>query len=82
MGAPTTEVNRQSPIHVGEINGKPLRFFRPQSDDDQMPWVSADDLQHAMGIPWELKRAMAAHAARKFPCIARRILRIDGYLDV
>jgi hypothetical protein len=77
-----TEKNNQSPIHVGEINGKPLRFFRPQTDDAQMPWVSAADLQHAMDSPRDLRRAMVAHINQKFPAVASRVLTTDGYLDL
>jgi hypothetical protein len=71
MRNPTTKMNKRSPIHVGEINGEALRFFQPQTDDDQMPWVSADDLRHAMRAPRHLFREADARSNQEFPSMAK-----------
>lgn len=38
------------PYHIGEINGVPVRTFRPRFGDEQMPWVCLDDITMAAGI--------------------------------
>lgn len=46
----------QSPIHTGEVNGKPLRFFRSPKPGPQMPWHVHDDLVTCLGLPRDLRR--------------------------
>jgi len=64
-------------IYTGTINGAPVRFFPPQSADDMMPWIAADDLARALGLPRAHRRSLHKSAA-KFRDVARTILTDGG----
>lgn len=41
------------------INGRPVRFFRPPVDEPDFPWFSYDDLMLAMGLGRQPRRLIA-----------------------
>jgi hypothetical protein len=65
-------MTNQNSVYVGTLNGKPMRFYQPQSDDDMMPWVATDDLVRAFGLPRDARRALN-RASFKFRTVARRV---------
>jgi hypothetical protein len=74
------EFNPQQPIHVGTLNGMPLRFYPPQTNDDLMPWAAMDDLAAALGMNRTARRALR-EANAKFPDLAKRI-QTEGGMEV
>jgi len=38
------------PVHIGRINGKPLRFFEGQNARGEFPWHAVDDLYRCLGL--------------------------------
>jgi len=66
---------RCTPIYVGTIAGKSVRFYHPQNGDDMMPWVATDDLCLALGMNREARRAMKRC---KFTEVAKRVRVEDG----
>jgi hypothetical protein len=46
------------PLHVAEINGKRLRFFKTPLDDSKpdFPWHAVEDLYRCMKLPKSLRR--------------------------
>jgi hypothetical protein len=65
-------MTNQNSVYVGTLNGKPMRFYPPQSDDDMMPWVATDDLVRAFGLPRNARRALN-RASFKFRTVARPV---------
>jgi hypothetical protein len=47
-----------TPLHVAEINGERLRFFKTPFDDGKpdLPWHAVDDLYRIMKLPRSLRR--------------------------
>jgi hypothetical protein len=72
-----SEFNPHQPVHVGTLNGMPLRFYAPQTDDDMMPWVAMEDLASALGMNRTARRALR-EANKNFPDMAKRIPGEDG----
>lgn len=70
----------QKPIHVGTLNGKPLRFYPPQAADDMMPWVAMDDLAAVLGMNRQARMALR-QAKTEFPDLAKRIRTEGGVVD-
>jgi len=71
--------NLVHPVHVGTINDKPVRFYRPQSGDDMMPWVAAGDLCQALAMNRLARRALQC-ASNAQPAVAKRVRTEDGTL--
>lgn len=40
-----------TPLHVGTVNGHPVRFFRAPSGVPEIPWHAAEDLFSAVDLP-------------------------------
>lgn len=40
----------QRPLHVHQINGQPVPFYRPRADRPTLAWVDFDALMHAAGF--------------------------------
>jgi hypothetical protein len=51
------------PIHVGQIGGHPVRFFRSPEDGPRLPWHSQDDLFVCLGMPAVLQEDFRRKAA-------------------
>ena len=47
-----------SPIHIGTLNGKPLRFFKAPLSGPHLPWHAWDDMVACIGLPRSLRRHM------------------------
>lgn len=47
-----------SPLHVGVVNGRDVRFFKGPSNGPEMPWHSVEDLYQALGLPRSLRREL------------------------
>lgn len=75
----STDQNEAAPVYVGTINGKPVRFYPPQSSDDMMPWVATDDLCLALGMNRVARLAMR-RASKAQPAVAKRV-RTEGGAD-
>jgi hypothetical protein len=73
------ELNPQQPVHVGTLNGMPLRFYPPQSSDDMMPWVAMDDFATALGMKPTARMALLAMTTES-PNVAKRIQTESGAL--
>lgn len=44
------------PIHVGDVNGQRLRFFRSPLDGPDFPWHRVDDLYRCVGLDRNQRR--------------------------
>jgi hypothetical protein len=77
----TMKSRYEEPIYIGTINNTPVRFYRPQTDDDMMPWVASDDLMSALALPRNVRRLM--HLANsKHSSLVKCIETGSGALDV
>lgn len=61
-----TNSNLVEPIHVGQVNGQPVRFFASHLDRPDWPHHAIDDLHKALGMPRELRRKLVRVAHKAF----------------
>lgn len=45
-----------TPIHIGNLNGLPLRFFRAPFKEPHLPWHAPDDLHACLAFPPLLRK--------------------------
>lgn len=55
-----------NPIHVTEIGGKTLRFFKGPTSAPDLPWHAVDDLFVVCGFNREMRRHFLRSAQRTF----------------
>ena len=71
-----------TPLHVGVINGRDVRFFRDPSGKPGLPWHVADDLFRAADLPRNVRRHLIETAQKAFGDELRTIPTADGVVTI
>ncbi len=66
-------------LHVGTVNGNPLRLFRSPRPIAEMPWVAMEDLKACLPVTRQQYRKMCRESGDEFELVTA--VHIDG-LDV
>jgi hypothetical protein len=71
-----------SPLHVGSIRGKPVRFFETPNEDGQpdLPWHSVEDLMASLELPRAHRRGFLQQMQKDKH--VRMIATADGLIPV
>ncbi|TXN06695.1 hypothetical protein FV222_04845 [Methylobacterium sp. WL103] len=70
------------PIHIGELNGKLLRFFKAPTDEPQLVWHAWDDLVACASLPRDLSERFQRSMRRDYPDGVRTIGTTEGILTI
>lgn len=69
--------NIASAVHIGIVNGHPVRFFAAPSGRLETPWEAADDLFAALGLePVDLRDSLEVETPEGVVSIIRYAIRI------
>lgn len=71
-----------SPIHTGQVNGKPLRFFRSPSQGAHMPYHAHDDLLVCLELPRDVRRVLKSKLASVWGGEIRTLATADGIVTI
>lgn len=66
-------ITADTPIYMGTINGRAVRFFRGPGDEPDMPWHAHEDLLASFGIPRALRRTLRAQVLKHWPQACRTV---------
>ena len=70
------------PIHTGEIDGLPVRFFKGPVAGPELPWHALEDLYRTMRLPRPVRRQLLERT-RAFPDgEARTVASADGLATI
>lgn len=69
-------------LHVAEINGKPVRFFRSPGQGADFPWHAADDLFHALAFPRPVRREFQRRLKSDHGDDVRTVATADGIVTI
>ena len=67
-----------SPLHVGIINARDVRFFKGPSNGPEMPWHAVEDLYQALGLPRSLRRELLRKTQAHWGMELRSVATADG----
>jgi hypothetical protein len=71
-----------APIHTGDINGKPIRFFKAPLPIPHLPWHCHDDLLRALGLPRSLRRHLQQSMQKCFGADIKTVATAEGILTI
>lgn len=71
-----------SPIHVGTLNDKPLRFFRAPTDEPQLVWHAWDDLVACACLPRDLGERFQMSLRRDYPNAIRTVATAESIVTI
>ena len=71
-----------APLHIGQVNGHQVRFYRDPSGHPALPWHSAEDIYLALGLPRHVRREFQRMTQRHWPGEVRTIGTADGIVTV
>jgi hypothetical protein len=67
-----------APIHTGEVNGVPVRFFEGPTSMPEVPWHAVDDLHQAMGLDQRDRVSLLLAMRQDSPDELRTVATEDG----
>lgn len=71
-----------SPIYVGKLNGKPLRFFKAPTEEPQLVWHGWDDLVACACLPRALGERFQQSLRRDYPSAIRTVATAEGIVTI
>jgi hypothetical protein len=71
-----------SPLHVGRLNGRPLRFFRAPLTGTHLPWHAFDDMQACLALPESLRAALKRDLMADWGRDVRTVATADGIVTI
>lgn len=71
-----------SPLHVGRLNGRTLRFFRAPLAGTHLPWHAFDDLQTCLSLPEALRAALKRDLMADWGRDVRTVATADGIVTI
>ncbi len=71
-----------APLYVGEVRGKPVRFFRPPHADLDFPWHSFTDLLAAIDLPRRHRRAFEAGLGQSWKADTKMVDTEEGLTTI
>ena len=71
-----------TPVHVGVVAGKPLRFFRSPKPGPQMPWHAHDDLLSCLDLPDDLKLDFRRRLVGPWKADVRTVAVAEGVVTI
>lgn len=71
-----------SPIYIGALNGKPLRFFKAPTDEPQLVWHAWDDLVACASLPRDLGERFQRSLRRDYPNAIRTVATVEGIVTI
>lgn len=71
-----------TPIHIGTLNGKPLRFFKAPTDEPQLVWHAWDDLVACASLPRDLGERFQRSLRRDYPEAIRTVGTAEGIVTI
>jgi hypothetical protein len=71
-----------SPIHIGSLNGKPLRFFGAPIDEPQLAWHAWDDLVACASLPRQMGERFQRSLRRDYPNAIRTVATPEGIVTI
>ncbi len=72
----------QPVLHTGEVNGRPVRFFRSPREGADFPWHVADDLFHALTFPRAVRREFQRRLKADHKDDVRTVATPDGIVTI
>jgi hypothetical protein len=74
-----------APLHVANVGGHPLRFFRTPLTDGRpdLPWHCIDDLQHCLGLNRQGRKVFPRMLrSSEWRAIPRTVATADGVVTI
>ncbi|WP_331299202.1 hypothetical protein [Methylobacterium oryzae] len=71
-----------SPIYIGTLNAKPLRFFKSPTDEPQLVWHAWDDLVACASLPRALNEKFQRSLRRDYPEAIRTVATAEGIVTI
>lgn len=70
------------PLHVGRLNGRPLRFFRAPLAGTHLPWHAFDDLQACLALPEDVRAGLKRDLMADWGRDVRTVATVEGIVTI